>query len=292
VAGGAYRLLSPPPSGFHPVYGYVSPGDTPDNPQSTYGNPRDLGTDDFGTLVFAGSSDPISVLGFYFFPVVTITGRVDLAEVEWPTQVRVQALDPATSTLYDRYPWTLYGEPWWLRADGRYPESLHLPAGIPLLLGFDGNGYGGPAVPLQDTEAGLILPSGLPPPTAYDSNTNNIPDAWEYFHFQRLVRAEDDEDGDGQSNREEYVGHTDPQDGTDRLLLPGVLQEDGFPVLRWFPRTQRIYTVEQRSLTDTQTVDVAQFEVGFPAPESLVWPVPLTETGGVYRLRVDLPAAP
>ena len=48
-----------------------------------------------------------------------------------------------------------------------------------------------------------------------DTNANGIPDWWEQFYFGTLVNANDDADGDGASNIQEYWAQTSPIDRTD-----------------------------------------------------------------------------
>ena len=48
-----------------------------------------------------------------------------------------------------------------------------------------------------------------------DSNANGIPDGWEQFHLGTLVDANDDADGDGASNLQEYWSQTSPTDPAD-----------------------------------------------------------------------------
>jgi len=48
-----------------------------------------------------------------------------------------------------------------------------------------------------------------------DTNANGIPDWWEQFYFGTLVNANDDADGDGASNIQEYWAQTSPIDRAD-----------------------------------------------------------------------------
>ena len=78
---------------------------------------------------------------------------------------------------------------------------------------------------MPDTDASATanfqdLP-GLP-----DSNGDGLPDSWTWLHFGHatgqssdLIRAQDDADGDGRSNLEEYTGGTNPQDPNDFFYL-------------------------------------------------------------------------
>lgn len=61
------------------------------------------------------------------------------------------------------------------------------------------------------------------PPRYVDSNTNNLADAWEERYFGSLNHPqggpEDDYDGDGVSNLEEFIAGTDPTDADDFFRL-------------------------------------------------------------------------
>ena len=79
-----------------------------------------------------------------------------------------------------------------------------------------------------------------------DSDGNDLPDKWDLRYFGRLgVDPNADEDGDGMTNREEYVEGTDPCDPASVLVLdfyrvPNVASNI---VFCWPSATGRVYTV-------------------------------------------------
>ena len=60
-----------------------------------------------------------------------------------------------------------------------------------------------------------------------DSNHNGIPDAYQYQNFGALVSASADPDHDGQSNLEEYLAGTDPNNAGDFLRITSIRRSFG-----------------------------------------------------------------
>src|SRR5207247_3530882 len=57
-------------------------------------------------------------------------------------------------------------------------------------------------------------------PGGTDSNANGLPDAWERTYFGTLgVNPDADPDGDGLSNKEEYLAGTNPTNSSDNLRI-------------------------------------------------------------------------
>ena len=80
-----------------------------------------------------------------------------------------------------------------------------------------------------------------------DSNSNNVPDAWEWTWFTNLttVTTDSDWDHDGVSDRDEYIAGTSPVDPLDYLAIQSVsrsLMSTGM-VVSWRGVVGRLYTV-------------------------------------------------
>ena len=84
-----------------------------------------------------------------------------------------------------------------------------------------------------------------------DSDGDGIPDAWELLKFGNLTTANaaSDFDGDGMSDKNEYLADTNPQDPQSNLRITSFSRDTspGYKVLRWTAMTTRFYKVENRS---------------------------------------------
>ncbi len=95
-----------------------------------------------------------------------------------------------------------------------------------------------------------------------DSDGDGLPDAWERTYFGNLsATGATDSDGDGYTNREEFLAGTRPDDATSKPRLDAVPSPfGGNPVLR-FPRNgARSYRLlYQNSLADTNWQELLRF---------------------------------
>ena len=82
-----------------------------------------------------------------------------------------------------------------------------------------------------------------------DRDRDGLPDSWEWWRFGSLTRtsgeARDDGDGDGASDRNEYLAGTDANDAKDYLAIRGLQRVAAPPAmhLSWNTVTGRLYTV-------------------------------------------------
>jgi hypothetical protein len=88
-----------------------------------------------------------------------------------------------------------------------------------------------------------------------DTNANGIPDWWEEFYFGTLVNANDDPDGDGASNLQEFWAQTSPTDPTDyfRVQPSPPVQGGTNLVLEW--NTQPGWQYSVYMTTDLSTTN-------------------------------------
>ena len=121
-----------------------------------------------------------------------------------------------------------------------------------------------------------------------DADADGLPDEWEFYYFSELVSAGTDSDGDGQSNFEEYIAGTLPNNAASYFSVAMENVPSAF-VLTWTAVQSRTYNVlwsDNLSSGFTLSTNLA-----YPA-NSYTDTVHQAESGGYYRVDVDLVVAP
>ena len=240
-----YQGLS---AGYHDVQvtvpaGYVAEEDPAaagqvQNPASVlYGNPKlkDVVDLSWQTVVFQ------------FVPLVTATGTVrDMITGEFLQGVSLRWLATEgvlAGLIHTQYPnASPYGTAWQTRPDGGFPADLKLPAvSMDLLMSKAGYSNVTAVGALIHPPAGHRAQFGDLLMWPVDANGNGIADAWEMRHFGALTGATNDPDGDGQSNRGEYWGGTDPTNAASVFRASEVMSTNGQITIRWPVTPGRVY---------------------------------------------------
>jgi hypothetical protein len=133
-------------------------------------------------------------------------------------------------------------------------------------------------------------------PGGTDSNANGLPDAWERTFFGGLgVNPNLDADGDGMSNKQEYLAGTNPTNSTDRLRITTFTSSSGGTNvnLSWSSTLTREYQIQKTTNLATQVwIDSGQGVIS-PAGSSTSRAFTDTfATNRFYRVQASRPLAP
>jgi hypothetical protein len=85
-------------------------------------------------------------------------------------------------------------------------------------------------------------------PAGVDSNANGLADAWERTFFGGIgVNPNADADGDGMSNKQEYLAGTSPTNSADKLVITTYLTTPGGTqtTVTWNSKLTRFYSIEK-----------------------------------------------
>jgi hypothetical protein len=127
--------------------------------------------------------------------------------------------------------------------------------------------------------------------SATDSDADGIPDWWETAHFGGATNAVSDEDtdGDGYLNRDEFVTLTDPKNPDSRFSVKDMGAVPPYQI-HYLSATGRLYTLEGSSGPPHDPLswqDLGTNQLGSGAPQQFtdVTPDPIR----AYRIRVSIP---
>lgn len=133
-------------------------------------------------------------------------------------------------------------------------------------------------------------------PAGVDSNANSLPDAWERTFFGALgVSPAADADGDGMSNKQEYLAGTNPTNSLDNLRIIGFSSLPGGTSanLTWNSVLSRSYLIQENlNLNSSLWSDSGLGQI-FPVGTSTTRTVPGTNAPmRFYRVEAVRPLAP
>jgi hypothetical protein len=220
------------------------------NPDSDYGTPRRIDASDFGKISYGGVTlFYTTFLGFYFHPVAIADGQVVDFDTGYPVPNAIlQAVRHSDSAVFNRFPWSTYGDYWYTGGDGNFSNNLYLltdgDSYTPFVQKQGYINHTGAVIATPST--GLQIDLGTVVLQALDVNTNNIPDYWEYEHFTNLLPALEetlDHDQDRETAYEEYIAGTDPWDPASAFNIPAVADNEDGVEITWTVEDYRKYKV-------------------------------------------------
>lgn len=124
--------------------------------------------------------------------------------------------------------------------------------------------------------------------TVADSDTDGIPDNWMIAHFGHATgsaadksRANDDADGDGMTNLQEFLAATDPKAAGSRLFISSIDRITGAPRIAFTPAKGQTYRVEYRD--NLTTGSWTSLTDGIFAPNTATIQVTDPNAAGLFR---------
>jgi hypothetical protein len=121
-----------------------------------------------------------------------------------------------------------------------------------------------------------------------DSDGDGLPDWWESLYPQ-AGNPDGDADGDGLTNRKEFVAGTNPQDaGSSLEFVEVIAEEPGVALIVWSSVAGRSYTLLRAPTLSTDPRDYLEVRSGIIAQGSVTSYRDRSATGttGFYRVRV------
>lgn len=123
-----------------------------------------------------------------------------------------------------------------------------------------------------------------------DDDNDGLPDGDEWlFGTSRIVW---DTDGDGPSDKAEWVAGTRGNDAGDYFRIASIAAENGAKLnVQWVGVEGRLYTVLAAGALDAAPVWTEVWSTNAVRTTEITCQTTAPETGGVFRLRVELPVA-
>jgi Tol biopolymer transport system component len=244
LSSGIHTIAVPVVAGYLPEEDPAQPNQVTNQNSYLYGNPKAARVED----------DRWRFAVFQFYPYVKVsTGTVirDRWTREWLSNAVITFKATSgilSNVVYDGYPNDTnctYKSHWYSRADGTFPSNVRLPAvNYDLTLKKTDYSNGVISTVIVNPTPGQVIDLGTLWLSPVDTNANGIADWWEerYFGANRPP-AEEDSDGDGHNNREEYLLGTDPTNRDSVMKLHIAAQNTHGVTLTWPVANGRTYDI-------------------------------------------------
>ena len=302
---------------YIPLFSPSSSEDVASNRTSDYGNPRQIGTHEFGTISYSGLElvqKRFSVLSFGFIPVAYVEAQLrDAITGEPVAGMELQVTASGSNEVFTKRPWADYGVRMTSEVDGRFGTNapiLPTKRYTKYQISDDVGAYEANVSPTNVTSpvAGEKLDLGviwLESKFCVESNNipvrcNDIPNSWELkygFNYGELgLPNDEDSDEDGLSNLQEYFADTHPMDPNQVFRVDRLSEEvhEAFTV-GWDAAPHRIYEIDRNTELVEEGGWIKVHEVTNTLNEAtLSWTdvESMNETNGIYRINVKDIAKP
>lgn len=240
VTAGTHSIsVSTTTSGYLPRQSVETAG-TLNNPDSAYGNPRNVTV----------AEDEAASLTFRFDPAVSVSATVrDAWTMERLQDTAIEFIvnsGPNSDLVYSNFPWGAdYASIWQSDASGVFPSNTFLYVD-PYDLEITCTGYQTyvSSNVITNASVGDEFDLGVILLTPVDSNSNQIADVWEtlYFGTGSNVTASADPDEDNSSNMDEYIAGTEPTNSASVLTLSHSISNSTME-LTWNTEPDRTYRI-------------------------------------------------
>ena len=281
---------------FLPVFDPFNASMTATNELSNFGNPRELNPGDFSTISYGSSALlETTFMGFYFHPSAIVTGAVeDASTCEAVDEAIMQAVRNSDGAIFNRFEWSTYGDFWYTSSSGNFSNNLYLLAdGSTYRIFVQKSGFTAQDEGTYTPGLGDVIDLGTVQITSDDLNSNGIPDSWEQFYFSGLIPGTNDPDADFQTDFEEYVAGTNPNDSGSVFRIPDVHATNGQIAVTWTVSTlgkNREYRVHSYDLVSSNLSALTPWMPGAQSVTEMSWTntMPVT-TNEMHVVEVQVP---
>lgn len=288
LTNGTYLVTVPVPTNFIPREDPSTPGQVQSLTNIYYANPRRVAV-----------SGGWKMAGFELLSTVSVTSGIvrdawTRAYLGGAQIAFTGASGSLTGTVVNgSVILTSYCTNWLSASNGAFPSTVVLGScnwNMRITLaGYQTNTLNGA---VSNVQAGAKISFGTLYLTPLDTNANQVADIWETTYFKTAMNPNADSDGDGLSNRSEYLSGTDPTNAHSVLRFMSEQVGTSSALLNWTAAGGRSYYVLARTtlVSSASTVSNGPWEASY-GQTNMTW----TDTGvsskkiRFYRVRLNTP---